>query len=88
MTVRCQLTALFISATLEQVEQPVLAPARVVARAGRDGGDGLADRDNLGNKACKNILQGAKIYSLTCTGCTNWICVLGSELAGHCNKEK
>ena len=53
----CSLIALFISATLEQVEQPVLAPARVVARAGRDGGDGLADRDNLRNKACKNICK-------------------------------
>ena len=46
---------------MEQVEQPVLASARVVARAGRDGGDGLADRDHLRNKAgkifarCKNI---------------------------------
>ena len=51
------LTALFISATLEQVEQPVLASARVVARAGGDGGDGLADRDHLSNKACKNICK-------------------------------
>ena len=44
------LAALFISATLEQVEQPVLAAARVVARAGGDGGDGLADRDHLGGQ--------------------------------------
>ena len=56
---------------------------------------GLAEMAGMGSPigiTCaikrEKYLQGAKIYSLTCTGCTNWICVLGSELAGHCNKEK